>query len=108
MEFAGGDLLEGRGVETEVHTPHDRGHAAGIPDIPNVELQLRIPVLLAHVILLLLVPAEDADFLEVRGEEAPQNSISKGAGAAGDEKDFIGEHMHPGELIVECRWFAAS
>ena len=42
-----------------------------------------------HVILLLLIPGEDADFTDVAGETAVQDRRAEGAGAAGDEEGGV-------------------
>ena len=76
-------------MENEVHTPGSVQNAVVIPHIANVELELGIGVALAHVILFFLIPAEDTDFFDIGIQEAVENSVAEGAGAAGDEKAFI-------------------
>jgi hypothetical protein len=49
----------------------------------------------AHVILLFFVAGEDADFADVGVEEAVEDGVAEGAGAAGDEEGFVGE---PGKI----------
>ena len=62
VKFARRHLLERSGVKHIVHPAHGRCHAARIANIANVELELGMVVALAHVILLFLVTAENADF----------------------------------------------
>ena len=89
-ELAGGDLLQGSGVEDVVHAGHCVLDGLGIPDIADVELDLlcglRVPglKLVAHIVLLLFVPGEDADLLQVRVQEVLQDGGTKGTGTAGD------------------------
>ncbi|GAA0691779.1 hypothetical protein GCM10009104_18410 [Marinobacterium maritimum] len=64
-------------------------HAIVITHIANVELELGISVTLTHVVLLLLVTAENANFSDVCVQEAVENGIAEGTGAAGDEESFI-------------------
>ena len=89
-ELAGGDLLQGSGVEDVVHAGHCVLDGLGIPDIADIELDLlcglRVPGLefVAHIVLLLFVPGEDADLLQVRVQEVLQDGGTKGTGTAGD------------------------
>ena len=89
-ELAGGDLLQGSGVEDVVHAGHGVLDGLGVADITDVELDLlcglRVPglKLVAHIVLLLLIPGEDADLLQVRVQEVLQNGGTKGTGTAGD------------------------
>ena len=46
------------------------------------------------IVLLLLVPGEDADLPDVRGQKAVQNRMTEGASAARDEEDFIFKQRH--------------
>ena len=89
-ELAGGDLLQGSGVEDVVHAGHGVLDGLGVADITDVELDLlgglRVPglKLVAHIILLLFVPGEDANLLQVRVQEVLQDGGTKGTGTAGD------------------------
>ena len=75
-ELTGGHLLQGGGVENIVHPGHGPPNGLQVPDIANVKLDfvrhLRHPglILVAHIVLLLLIPGEDADLADVGGEEA--------------------------------------
>ena len=68
-ELAGRDLLQGGGVEDVVNTGHCVTDGLGVADITDVELHLFGVLrvlglkLMAHIVLLLLVTGEDADFL---------------------------------------------
>ena len=89
-ELAGGDLLQGSGVEDVVHAGHGVLDGLGVADIADIELDLlgglRVPglKLVAHIILFLFVPGEDADLLQVRVQEVLQDGGTKGTGTAGD------------------------
>jgi hypothetical protein len=52
-------------VEHVIHAAKGRFNAAGLPDIPDVVLDTLVTELVAHVVLLLLVAAEDADLRKV-------------------------------------------
>ena len=45
----------------------------------------RISVTFAHVILLLFVPGEDADFADVGRKETRQNGVAEGASSPSDK-----------------------
>ena len=89
-ELAGGDLLQSSGVEDVVHAGHGVLDGLGVADIADIELDLlcglRVPglELVAHIVLLLFVPGEDADLLQVRVQEVLQDRGTKGTGTAGD------------------------
>ena len=75
-ELTGGHLLQGGGVEDIVHPGHGPPDGLQVPDVANVKLDFirhlrhfRL-ILVAHIVLLLFVPGEDADFANVRGEKA--------------------------------------
>lgn len=80
-------------MEDEIHTASRVQNAVVIPHIANVELELGVRIALAHVILFFLIPAEDTDFFDVSIQEAVENGVAEGAGAAGDEKAFILKQM---------------
>ena len=75
-ELTGRHLLQGGSVENIVHPSHGPPNGLQVPDVANVKLDLirhlRHPglILVAHIVLLLLIPGEDADLANVRGEEA--------------------------------------
>jgi hypothetical protein len=60
-----------------------------IAHVADVELQLAVVVELPHVVLLLLVAGEDADFTDVGVEEAAEDGVAEGAGTAGDQECFV-------------------
>ena len=64
-------------VRAPVHPAHGGAYTVHIAHIANVELQLGAVVLLAHVVLLLLVAAEDADFLDVGVKEAFEDGVTE-------------------------------
>ena len=99
-ELAGGHLLEGGGVENVVNAVHSVTHAGDIADVADVELDLVGHLghfgleLVAHIVLLLLVAGEDADLTDIGAQEAVEDGVTEGAGAAGDEQGFIGKQGH--------------
>jgi hypothetical protein len=60
-----------------VGTLHRLNDAAPIAHITQVEPQLGVHVLGSNIILLLLVPAEYADFGNVRVKESTQDCVSE-------------------------------
>ena len=51
-------------------------------------------ILVTHIVLLLLVSAEDADFSNICAEEALENSVSKTTSASTNQEDFVFEDGH--------------
>ena len=105
-EFAAGDLLEGGRVEDVVHAAHRHLEGGFVADVADVEFDLvgdtgvhRL-VFVAHVVLLFLVAGEDADLLDVGGQEAPQHGISEAPGPAGDHQGFVFEDGHI--MVLVC------
>ena len=62
-------------MENVVHTRHSVGHRTRIPHIADIKLDLFSMVresclkVMPHIILLLLITAEDANLADVRGQE---------------------------------------
>ena len=100
-ELAGGDLLQSSSVEDVVNTGHGVTDGLGIADITDVELDLLGVLrmlglkLVAHIVLLLLVTRENADFLQVRIQEVLQNGRAKRTGTTSDHKG----------CVIKCRHF---
>ena len=87
-------------MEDVVHTVHGVLHGLDVPDVSNEEFdfirrfrQLGLKFV-AHIVLLFLVPGKNADFSDVRVQEAVQHRIAKGTGAAGNHQGFIGKNAH--------------
>ena len=103
-EFAAGHLLEGGRVEDVVHAAHRALEGGLVADVADVEFDLvgdvgvRGLVLVTHVVLLLFVAGEDADLLDVRGEEPFEHGIAETPGPPGDHQDLVLENGH----IIEC------
>ena len=53
------------------------------------KLRVQLLVFVAHVVLLFLVPGENANFPDVRGQKAVQNRVTEGAGPARDEESIV-------------------
>ena len=77
-------------MEDVIHAVHGVFDGLQIPHVADVEADfvrhLRHGGLevVAHVVLLLFVAAEDADFADVGGEEAVEDRVAEGTGAAGE------------------------
>lgn len=107
-EFAGGYLLQSRGVEDVVHAVHRVAHGLGVAHVADEEPHLGgehgAPLLepVAHVVLLLLVAGEDADLLEVRVDEVLEHGVAEAARAACDHEGLACEVCH---LYTPCYSF---
>ena len=62
MKFARGHLFKCRGMKDVVDIVHCVCNRGRVADVAKVELEFWRLVFLSHVVLLLLVAAEDADF----------------------------------------------
>ena len=94
-ELAAGHLLEGSGMKDVVHSLHCIVKRTLIAYVTDIELYLACHLghtclkVVTHVVLLLLVAGEDADFADVGLEEAVENCVAEAAGASCDEEDFV-------------------
>src|SRR5262249_19503867 len=98
-ELTGGHLLEGGGVEDIVDTFHGRKDAVRVTNVADVEPHLGALEGGPHVFLLLLVTAENADFLDIGLQKPPENGMAECSGTAGDEKRALCEHDN---ALVRC------
>ena len=81
-------------MENVVHPVHRVLDAGGVADIPDVILDFVVVVGMAHVVLLFLVPGEDADLPDVGLQKAFQHGVAERAGSPGDQQCFSGkQHM---------------
>ena len=91
-----------------MHAGHNVAQALDVAHIPDIELDLGGVLgvfclqLVAHIILLFLVAAENANFPDVGGQEVLQNGMTKAARTAGDQKclAFKNRVCHNGLLII--------
>ena len=112
MEFARRHLLQSCGVKAVVDTAKRGVQAPSVPYVTEIELELWTAELLPHVVLLLLVPAEDPDLANVRLEKSLENGVTKRAGAAGDQEyafqavvlESLHTHVHryTHAALVDC------
>lgn len=99
-ELAGRNLLQSCGVEDVVNTMHGVTDRLGIANVTDVELDLlgglRVLCLklVAHIVLHLLIPKEDADFLQIGIQEVLQNGRTERAGTASNHKGCIIKCRH--------------
>jgi hypothetical protein len=79
-------------VLNTIHTLHRLVDAVVIPDIANVEPELRVVHGNSHVLLLLFVPTEDAYFADIGIQKAAQHSIAERPRSARDQQDLSIKH----------------
>src|SRR5690606_11405227 len=77
MEFARRHLLQSGGVKDVINATHDIQYGGRITHIADVELELAAAIRLAHVILLLLIPTEDADLTHASLQKPAQHCIAE-------------------------------
>ena len=87
-------------MKNVVHAVHGVLHRLNVPDIADEEFdfvggfrQLCLK-LMAHIVLLFLVPGKNADLADIRIQEPVQHRVAEGAGAAGDHQSFVRENAH--------------
>ena len=95
-----GNLLESSRMENVVHTVHRIANGLGVAHVADDEAhlggELGAPLLqaVAHVVLLLLVAREDADFLELGVDEVFEHGVAEAARAARDHEGLTRECTH--------------
>mgnify|MGYP002390421369 CR=1 FL=1 len=84
--LAARNLLQRGGVEDQIDVAHRFAHRLRVAHISydegDIDLILELP---AHVVLLLLVPAEDADFRRMERDELLRDEMPERTGAPGNE-----------------------
>ena len=94
-ELAGRNLLQSSSMEDVINTGHGILDGLGIADITDVELHLLGVLrvlglkLVTHIILLLFVTRENADFLQVRIQEVLQNGRTKRTSTTSNHKGCV-------------------
>ena len=110
-ELAAGHLLQGRRMENVVHPVHRVLDTSQVAHVADVELDLvgsfrHLSLeFVTHVVLLFLVAAENADFADIRLEEAVEHGIAETARAAGNQESLATENgiSHKRSLSVNCK-----
>ena len=96
-ELAGGNLLEGGGMEDVVNAVHGVAHRLGVADVADEEADLGgelgrlLLQAVTHVVLLLLVAREDADLGQVGVHEVLEHGVAERAGASRDHQGLASE-----------------
>ena len=96
-KFAGRHLLQRGGVEHIVNPIHGVLNGLGIPHIADVELDFGGGIgiggleQMTHIVLLLLIPGEDADLSDIRVQKMLQNGVAEGTGTAGNHQSRAGK-----------------
>lgn len=85
-----------------IHAMNGVFHAGKLAHITNVVFDFIILVVMAHVILLFFIPAENADFSDIGIQKAFEHRLAKGAGAAGDHQRLAAEGGHS---VIPPRYF---
>lgn len=97
VKLAGGYLLQRRGVEHVVYPAKGADDGGVVPHVPDVEPELlricrkRLLIGMTHIVLLLLVPGENAYLPNIRRQEPMQDGVAEGTGSASDEQDPMAE-----------------
>ena len=103
-ELAGRNLFQCGSVENVVNTGHCVTDGLRIADIADVELDLLGGLrvlglkLMAHIVLLLLITRENADFLQVGIQEVLQNGRAKRTSTTSDHKGCVIKCRHNNNL----------
>ena len=111
MELAGRHLLQRGRVEDAIDALHSLQHAGVVTHVAQKKLYAPVRQMDAHVLLLLLVPREDANLSHRPGEEAPRDGMAKGTGAPGDQDRLLAQHViriHSGSPSARIAWIIAG
>lgn len=73
------------------HTGHSVQEAAGVAHVANVELELGVGVLPAHVVLLLFIAGKDADFPDVGCQKSLQDGMAERTRPPGYQENLVGK-----------------
>ncbi|MNF97373.1 hypothetical protein D3C85_1444940 [compost metagenome] len=79
-------------MEDIVNADHGLRNAAVISHIADIELDLVIGQGDAHIFLLLFIPAEHPNFLDIRIEETLQHRITERTSTTGNHQDLVIKH----------------
>ena len=107
-ELAGRNLFQSGSVEDVVNTGHCVTDGLRVADIADVELHLLCSVrvlglkLMTHIVLLLLVTGEDADFLQIGIQEVLQNGGTKRTSTTSNHKGCVIKCRHFYFLLIIC------
>ena len=109
-ELARRHLLQRRGMEHVIHPLHGIMKSGFVAHVAYVELDLVRHLghtgleVVAHVVLLLLVAAEDPDLAYVGAEEAVEHRIAKTARATRYQQHLVFKNTH----VVLCLTYLDS
>ena len=99
-EFTARDLLQCCGMEDVIHARHGIAARLQVAYVSDKKLNLvshvRIfyLIFMAHIILLLLIAGEDADFSDIRTEEAIQHCVTEGTCSSSNHESFSCKNAH--------------
>ena len=99
-ELTARDLLQCCGMKDVIHTRHGVAARLQVTYITDKELDLVCHIgvfhliLVAHIVLLLLIAGEDADFSDVCTEETVQHCVTEGSCSTGYHKSFTCKNAH--------------
>ena len=79
-------------MEHVVHADQGLSDSTVLSHVTDVELDIVATECDAHILLLLLVAAEDADLRQIGVDEVSEHRVPEGPGAASDEECFACEH----------------
>jgi hypothetical protein len=79
-------------VENKTDTVHGMGYGCGVANVAQIKLKFWRLVGLTHIVLFLLIAAEDTNFGNLGVEKATHDGVAKRASTACYEKSFVLEH----------------
>ena len=109
IKLAGWHLLQSGRMEHIIHTAERIQNRVVIPHIAYVEfdflrvLRIQLLIEMPHIVLLLLVPRENADLRNIRRQKPPQHRIPKRPGPTGYEEYFFIELRHILKSLLSAR-----
>src|ERR1035437_5339491 len=86
-------------MKHEIHSAHRLQNAVVVPHIAQIETDRAVSQPVAHIVLLLLVPAENTNLAKTNLSSHIDHCVAKGSCPSGDQKGLVIEDFC---LLLRC------